>query len=1078
MADQLITIEALSYSRSELFRHRNTCVTLTTNVIASLRQHGLLLLQRGRTRRGCRGGAHVQRRPTPMYTAAVPGCHIITGNKPTIATFGQSSPAAVVDVSTSRRPPNVLHVHIDRHSTPPSKTLVMGCLNIRSLANKLDDLMEVRHDLSLDVMFLVETWHDSDSVCLARLRADGYLVMDRSRPRLVTDTLATNHGGMAVVAAPGIRLAAFDLGVKPESFELLVVRITSGSMSHVAVVIYRPGSQPCTRTFIDEFADVVSRAGLLGDPVVLVGDVNIRLDRDDDPWTCQFNDIISAHGMKCHVTSPTHDRGGLLDVVITPVDQSPMPLVDIVDVGLSDHRLLRWETRLTRPLPTYDTVNTRPWKQLNLDILRSSLLSSRLCDSSAWAGLSADDLAEIYDTELTAVLDVLVPHRSLRIRKRASDPWFDTECRESKREVRRLERASRQASKTNSTSATEAESAWRTACRAYRELLQSKREAFWRTQVDEQRGQPRRLWRSVDNIMGRGKPPDTDDIAADVFHRFFDDKIASVLQSTAGAPPPTFTRCPSECSMDCFRMPTCDEIISAVKHLPDKQCLSDPIPTRYVKACADTLTPFIAHMFGLCMRNGEFPARFKDAYITPIVKKAGMDLWDPKSYRPISNLYVLSKLMERLVAKQLLDYIDSSGLMPRLQSAYRRFHSTETAVLRVLADILSSLDRGDVIVLSLLDLSAAFDTVDHSILLRRLELSYGLSGSVLRWFHSYLTDRSQAVRRRGSDSTRQSVPQGVPQGSVLGPILFLLYTADLLTLIEGQGFRPHLYADDTQVYASCPPTSTAELQRRLSACLDDVILWMRSNRLQLNTSKTEILWCATGRRQHQVPTDDVRVGSDLVTPVSSVRNLGIYVDSDVSMRTHVIKTAAACFAVLRRLRSISRYVTRPVMQSLVVALVLSRLDYGSATLIGLPANLICRLESILHSAARLVVGARSYDHITPILQGLHWLRYPQRIQFRVAVLTFRCLHGMAPRYLSDDLERIAEIDSRRRLRSSSSNALMVPRTRLATVGDRAFPVAAACLWNSLPFAVTSSTSLAMFRCRLKTELFRICYNIH
>jgi hypothetical protein len=154
--------------------------------------------------------------------------------------MGNRLPAALrptVDL-LARPPSNVAHIHVDRHSAPTSKTLNMGSLNIRSLANKVNDLLQVRRDLSLDIMLLVETWHDSDSVSLARLRADGYVVIDRPRPRLVTDTLATNHGGVAVVAVPGIRLKLLDLGVNPESFELLGVRLTSGSMSYVAVVIY------------------------------------------------------------------------------------------------------------------------------------------------------------------------------------------------------------------------------------------------------------------------------------------------------------------------------------------------------------------------------------------------------------------------------------------------------------------------------------------------------------------------------------------------------------------------------------------------------------------------------------------------------------------------------------------------------------------------------------------------------------------------------------------------------------------------------------------------------------------------
>ena len=214
---------------------------------------------------------------------------------------------------------------------------------------------------------------------------------------------------------------------------------------------------------------------------------------------------------------------------------------------------------------------------------------------------------------------------------------------------------------------------------------------------------------------------------------------------------------------------------------------------------------------------------------------------------------VLSKLLERLVSRQLLDYITMAGLMPALQSAYRRFHSTEIAVLKVLADILHALDNGDVAVFTLLDLSAAFDTIDHAILLQRLETSYGIGGCVLRWFTSYFSGRTQHVRRGKSVSDIIVVLCRVPQGSVLGPTLFLLYMADLLWLIGHHNLRPHLYADDTQIYGFCCPTAAAQLQQQVSACIDDVAVWMQSNRLQLNTAKTEVLWCASSRRWYQLP---------------------------------------------------------------------------------------------------------------------------------------------------------------------------------------------------------------------------------
>jgi len=177
-----------------------------------------------------------------------------------------------------------------------------------------------------------------------------------------------------------------------------------------------------------------------------------------------------------------------------------------------------------------------------------------------------------------------------------------------------------------------------------------------------------------------------------------------------------------------------------------------------------------------------------------------------------------------------------SDLLPKLQSAYRAHHSTETARLNVLADVLRAVDSGD---LALLDLSAAtFDTVDRVTLPRRLEVSYGISGTVHDWF-TYLSGRRQYVRRGFTRSMPTAVQFGVPQGSVLGPILFLLYTADLLGLVETHGLQPHLYADNTQTYSFCRSGDNEQLQSRVPASVRQRRwFWMRSNRLQINTAKT------------------------------------------------------------------------------------------------------------------------------------------------------------------------------------------------------------------------------------------------
>jgi len=150
----------------------------------------------------------------------------------------------------------------------------------------------------------------------------------------------------------------------------------------------------------------------------------------------------------------------------------------------------------------------------------------------------------------------------------------------------------------------------------------------------------------------------------------------------------------------------------------------------------------------------------------------------------------------------------------------------------------------------------------------------------------------------------------------------------------------------TQNYGSCRALAYPELQSRISTCIDHVAEWMRSNRLQLNAAKTEILWSATSRRLHQLSHAPVRVGTDFVTPSAAVQDLGIHLDSDISMSSHVRKTVSTCFAVLRQLRSIRRSVSRPVVQSLVISLVLSRLNYGNATLAGISQDFLRRLQSV------------------------------------------------------------------------------------------------------------------------------------
>ena len=282
-----------------------------------------------------------------------------------------------------------------------------------------------------------------------------------------------------------------------------------------------------------------------------------------------------------------------------------------------------------------------------------------------------------------------------------------------------------------------------------------------------------------------------------------------------------------------FQPASLEEVTSLIQNGKIKTSNIDPLPSAILKANTSTV-----------------PASMKHAVITPLLKRSGLSADDYSSYRPISNLPYASKLLERHVSAQLRLHLQSNDLEDPFQSAYRRAHSVEPAIVCIQDDILRSLDMHKHVVLVLLDLSAAFYTIDHDILLIDLH-RIGVRGDALCWLASYLTDRTQCVSVDGHSSHRTRLRHGVPQGSVLGPLLFTVYCAGLSYIFEMHGVRYHVYADDTQLYVDFPPNDSASAADQISRCVIDVKAWLASRYLLLNEAKTETILFTTPN--HRTP---------------------------------------------------------------------------------------------------------------------------------------------------------------------------------------------------------------------------------
>mgnify|MGYP001548919928 CR=1 FL=1 len=686
---------------------------------------------------------------------------------------------------------------------------------------------------------------------------------------------------------------------------------------------------------------------------------------------------------------------------------------------------------------------------------------------------SPEEATQCYNHVLSTLLDRHAPARNVTIPDRHNADWYTPELRAAKQERRRAEDLWRKSNlKVH-------EDAFRIKKNDYNYQVREARSKYLQEKIRANANNPRQLFNVTSKLMGtrktRALPSSRSDAClAEDFASFFTEKIILIRDSidddVAASPIDGLEQCDS--ILETWPPATVVEVERIIRTSSTKSCPLDPIPIDLLKDSLDALLPSITSIINLSLSTGLVPPALKVARVAPTLKKTNLDHNELNNYRPVSNLTFLSKILEKVVLSRFSSHLSINNLHDPHQSAYKSFYSTETALLRVQNDVLNSLGNQRPCLLALLDLTAAFDTVDHDILLKVLQ-KQGIGGTALDWFQSYLTDRQQYVSIGGHDSTKHHLSSGVPQGSVLGPVLFNAYTASLGSIFTRHGMKYQVYADDASVFLSFEHHQMANAFERMGNCIQEVKRWMSAMRLKMNCMKTEAIVLASRHQSCSIGNIPVlHIGDSRVEVSRVVRSLGVLLDQSLTFKDYINNVCKSARLHLYNIRRIRHLLPQKECEQLIHSFVFSRIDYGNCLLYGLPKNELHKLQLVLNSAARIVRRIPRQEHITPTLAALHWLPVATRIDFKIALLTYKALHEMAPSYLRDLL---TEYEPSRLLRSASSGLLVIPPTHSA-LQRRAFTFAAPTVWNSLPLHVREAPSIDSFKSRLKTQFYIRSYS--
>lgn len=919
----------------------------------------------------------------------------------------------------------------------------LGHLNTRSLVASFGDVSNLITANCFDVFAVSESWLNvnvSDNI----LHVPGYRVIRKDREG--------RGGGLVAYIHARYEYEEVDINIENSGIvEQLWINIRYKKMSLLVGIVYRPPQNNVTDC-IEVFDNVLSRIVPIYDKIIVTGDVNINLFNLCNPLSQCFN----SYGFSQVVDEPTRitqHSATLLD----PIFISDMELfcnsgtlnADII----SDHRLVFCNLNITVKRSKQKMYTFRDFKNFEHESFMTDL------NITPWQNIlylnNIDEKVNFLTENIIRLFDIHAPIRTVRINKPHA-PWL-TDV------IKHIMKVRDRAFDKYKKSRTQAN--WEN----YKELRNfttaaiKREKAAYLNYSDER--DSNQLWKRLKamSIQSKSKPSLPENLQNFTEINEYFSKVYNNDKADYNIVNRYLTSKFKENAQFTFTLVSPEEIKDVILHLKSNACGVDKISLQMLKLCMPVILVYITHIINLCLEQGKFPDYWKNAVICPIPKISSP--LEYKDLRPISLLSVLSKILEKVVYLQLNYFFNQHKIFPINQSGFRRQHSTTTALLNISDNIIGGLDQSLATALVLLDFSKAFDTVDHDLLCAKLQY-YGIEKKALMFFQSYLSNRYQMVRTNLGISQPEPIPSGVPQGSILGPLLFLVYTFDLYTKVENCNIQS--YADDTQVYLKFDPTKYHIAADKINKDLANISQYCREHKLKLNSNKTvTMLFCSRSHYEYLKMNLRLKIDDQQLSFESHAKNLGIIFDEKFRYIEHVnnlLRKSYVCLKLLYANKSILNYKVRKKLCETMVMPIFYYCDIVYYPC--LDKSTKNRLQKVQNTCCRFVHNLRKFDHISDKFKQLNWLNIHNTWLYHLLVFVQRLLITSTPDYLKNKLVPRREIHGRT---IRDNNMLTMPQHSSA-IFQRSFSYTAVHHYNMLNITI-KSYSLVKFKKELKSYLF-------